>query len=148
MFPSMRYAARVTNSKADRLRDTPLFSSCDRKQLERLSSLIDTVNVEPGHELLVQGRQTQYAYVVESGVAEVRIDGEPVAEVLAGELVGEMSLLARGETSASVVSKTPMTLLTIPHQVFDQIVADTPGMGLSLAKDLARRLQATDRLLH
>ena len=105
------------------------------------------MNIEPGYELLTQGSEAQHAYVVESGTAEVRIDGEPVAEILAGEVIGEISLLARGEASASVVSKTPMSLLIIPHQLFDQVVADTPDIGLSLAKGLARRLQATDRLL-
>ena len=91
---------------------------------------------------------TGFAYVIESGTAEVLIDGESVAEIPEGEMIGEIGLLVRGAASATVVAKTPMSLMVIPHQRFEQILGETPGLGIAIARELAQRLQATDARLH
>ena len=95
-----------------------------------------------------QGRRSHYAYVIESGTAEVRIDGESIAEISDGEMIGEISLLAGGDSVATVVAKTPMSLIIIPHQQFEQILRETPGLGIAIARELAQRLQATNARLH
>lgn len=138
----------VDDSKLERLQATPLFARCDRKELSNLAAIIDTVDIKAGHEVFKQGRQEQFAYVISSGTAEVLIDGESVAEIPEGEMIGEVGLLARGPASATVVSKTPMSLLAIPHQQFQKVLEETPGLGIAIARELAQRLQATDARLH
>ena len=133
--------------KLDRLHAAPLFAGCDRKELERLGRIIDTVDVSAGTELFRQGRREHYAYVIESGVAEVQIDGETIAEIPEGEIIGEMGLLARGPASATVAAKTPMSLLVLPHDRFEEVLRETPNLGISIARELAQRLQALDASL-
>ncbi len=134
--------------KLERLHAAPLFSKCDKKELERLAMAIDVVDVDAGRALIRQGTRTHEAFVIESGEAEVSVDGEVVATIPAGEMVGEIALLTKQPASATVIAKTPMSVLVIPHQRFDSIAEDTPGLGFAIARELAGRLQATDALLH
>ena len=50
--------------------------------------------------------------------------------------------------TATVTAKTPMSLLVIPHDRFGQILADTPGLSLAIARELAQRLQNIDKRLY
>ncbi len=134
--------------KLDRLHSAPLFAGCDKKELERLAAAIDIVEVEAGKVLISQGAIHHEAFVIESGEAEVLVDGEVVATIPAGEMIGEIGLLSRGHASATVKARTPLSVLIIPHQRFDSIAHDTPGLGMAMAKELAKRLQATDARLH
>ena len=134
--------------KIERLHAAPLFSGCDKKGLERLASAIDTVDVAAGKTLIRQGAVHHEAFVIETGEADVHIDGEHVATIPAGEVIGEIGMLTRLPASATVTAKTDMTVMTIPHQRFEAIAQDTPGMGIAIAKELAQRLHATDAGLH
>jgi CRP/FNR family cyclic AMP-dependent transcriptional regulator len=138
----------LSDSKLERLQAAPLFANCDRKGLKDLERVIDAVEVKEGAELFRQGRREHFAYVVESGIAEVVIDGEVVAEIPPGEMIGEIALLVHGPASATVTAKTPMSLLVIPHDRFGQILDDTPGLGVAIARELAQRLQTLDKRLH
>lgn len=134
--------------KLDRLHGTPLFAGSDKKELERLAAVIDIVEVEAGRVLISQGAIHHEAFVIESGEAEVLVDDNVVASIPAGEMIGEIGLLSRGPASATVRARTVMSVLIIPHQRFDAIARDTPGLGMAMAKELAKRLQATDARLH
>lgn len=134
--------------KLDRLHAAPLFAGCDKKELQRLAAAIDVVDVKAGSTLLRQDRVNHEAFVIESGEAEVQINGAVVATIPAGEMVGEIGLLTRSPATATVVAKSDMSVLLIEHRRFDSIVEDTPGLGLAIAKELAQRLQATDEKLH
>ena len=138
----------MSDSKLERLQAAPLFASCDRKELKDLEEVIDTVEVKEGTELFRQGRREHFAYVVESGTAEVVIDDKVVAEIPEGEMIGEIALLVHGSASATVTAKTAMSLLVIPHDRFGQVLADTPGLGFAIARELAQRLQNIDKRLH
>ncbi len=134
--------------KLDRLHATPLFSGCDRKELKHLVTIIDTMDVKEGSEIFRQDRREHFAYIVESGTAEVSVDGEVVAEIPQGEMIGEIGLLVHGPASATVTAKTPMSLLAIPHDRFGSVLEDTPGLGIAIAKELAQRLRDLDKRLH
>lgn len=134
--------------KVDRLHAAPLFASCDKKELDRLAAAIDTLDIADGRALIKQGTVTHEAFIIESGEADVTIDGELVATIPAGEMVGEIGLLTRSPATATVTAKGEMSVLLIPHQRFEAIVSDTPGLAMAIAKELAQRLQATDSRLH
>lgn len=133
--------------KVERLAAVPLFASSDKRSLERLASAIDVIEVEEGATLFRQGAMQHEAFVIESGTASVSIDGEVVAEIPEGEMIGEIGLLTRQPASATVVASTPMSLLMIPHQRFAQVLDEVPGLGTAIAYELAKRLRAMDARL-
>ncbi len=102
--------------------------------------------MKAGATLIVQGRQHNEAYVITSGTVDVFVDGEAVATIADGELVGELSLFGHGPASATVTAASDVTALTIPGNRFDQIMDDNPAMTKTIAKHLAGRLHAMDAL--
>lgn len=75
------------------------------------------------------------------------IDDDVVAEIPEGEMIGEIGLLLSGPATASVRAKTAMSLLIIPHDRFGQVLDDTPGLGVAIARELAQRLRNIDERL-
>lgn len=134
--------------KAERIRSVPLFAKADRVALDHLVRGTDEVTVEAGRVLITQGHIHNEALVVESGTAEVVLDGEVVAEIPSGELIGELSFFDRGPATATVRAKTKMDLLVIPHNRFDQIIDDNPQMLKEMARELAARLRSMDARHH
>lgn len=138
----------MKDNKVARLAAVPLFASADKKALNDLASVVDTVDVDAGHVIFREGRPNSEAFIIEDGSAEVLVGDQVVAEIPAGEIIGEIALLTRSPSSATVRAKTAMTLLVLPHNRFDQVLNDAPGIALAMAKELALRLQATDKRLH
>lgn len=135
------------DAKIDRLHASKLFARCDKKALTDLASAVDEVSVASGRTLFTQGSRHNEAYVIQSGTAEVLVDGNVVGEIPAGELIGEISLFDPGPASATVQAKTDMELLVIPHNRFAQILDQTPGLAAAIARELAVRLRNTDARL-
>ena len=115
--------------KVERLAAVPLFASSDKKSLERLASAIDVIEVEEGATLFRHGAVQHEAFVIESGTATVSIDGEIVAEIPQGEMIGEIGLLTRQPASATVVASSPMSLLMIPHQLIGSASDSMDSLG-------------------
>jgi CRP-like cAMP-binding protein len=128
--------------KATRIQAISFFRDADKKALEHLESAADEVNVPAGHTLIAQGHMHNEGMIVEQGTAEVVIDGNVVAEIGEGQIIGELALLAPGPATATVRAKSDMTLLVIPFNRFDQIMDDNPAMVKAIAQELAGRLRA------
>ncbi|MDH4278009.1 MAG: cyclic nucleotide-binding domain-containing protein [Acidimicrobiia bacterium] len=137
----------ASDAKAERLQNLPLFNGADKDAIEHLAAAADEVTVEAGHTLISQGRHHQEMYVLESGAAVVEIDGRQVAEVVAGEFVGELGYFTKAPASATVRTAAESKLLVIPYNRFEQILDDNPRMVRAIVAELAERLQAADHQL-
>lgn len=133
-----------SDAKIERLKKIPLFAEADTKGLKHLAEAADEIDVSAGTVIISQGHLHHEAYVLISGSVRVEIDGESVATIPAGEMVGELGLFVGGAASATVTASEPVTALIIPYNRFDQILDDNPGMAKEMAKELARRLHAMD----
>ncbi|MEM7322919.1 MAG: cyclic nucleotide-binding domain-containing protein [Actinomycetota bacterium] len=137
----------MSDPKEERLRQLPLFKDADRKAIENLASLADEASVSAGQALITEGHQHREVYVIESGTASVIIDGNEVAEIPAGEMVGEVGFFSGQPASATVSAKTDMRVLVIPYNGFDRTMEENPAMVRAVLKELAERLYATDAKL-
>ena len=137
----------MSDPKEMRLQGLSLFKNADRKAISHLASAADEVTIGPGHTFIAQGHHHNEIYVLEKGSAAVFIDGEEVAEIPEGELVGELGYFVRQAASATVSTKTEATLLVIPYNRFDQILDENPDMVRGMLHDLAQRLYDTDAKL-
>lgn len=133
--------ARIAHADA-LLRNVALFSACSDKELQHIGSLVVSVTVPAGRELMTQGDAGQEAYVVVRGTAAVTLDGERLATVGAGEPLGEMTLLDRtSRRSATVTAETDMELLVLDPRAFSDLLDRHPSVTRALALALARRLR-------
>jgi len=71
-------------------------------------------NVEVGETLTVQGDPGDELYLVIDGVFDVGVDGERIAEVGPGAIVGERAILEGGVRSATVRARTAARVAVQP----------------------------------
>lgn len=134
--------------KEARLARLALFAKADSEALDHLAAAADEVTVAEGRRLISQGHRHNELYILESGSAEVQVDGKKVADIPAGEFIGELAFFTNTAASADVVTTSETTLLVIPYNRFDQILDDNPALVRAIAAELADRLVETDAKLH
>lgn len=135
-------------SKVDRIHKTSLFRRANKKTLQALAQVLDEVEIGAGRDLITQGHHHNESYIVETGTLVVFVDGDEVAEIRAGEMVGEIGLLDPGPATATVRCKTPATLLALPHNRAQDALDATPGVYRHIAAELAHRLRSMDANYH
>ncbi|GEM_PF-1813984 len=131
--------------KVQRIRAIPMFADASDATLELLAQSTDEVKVQPGTHLVTEGHLSHDAYVIESGTAEVLVDDTVVAEIPAGELIGELAFLDPGPSTATVRAATELDVLVIPHNRLDAVVHASPEMLRNMATELAARLRRMDQ---
>jgi hypothetical protein len=85
----------------------------DGKQLERR-------DVEQGKALMQQGDEGNELYLLLDGIVDVEVDGDVVAEIGPGALLGERALLEGGKRTATVWATTPLRVVVIPRDAIDE----------------------------
>ncbi|MFV0525747.1 MAG: cyclic nucleotide-binding domain-containing protein [Acidimicrobiales bacterium] len=139
--------SKSNNAKETRLRSLPMFAGADKHAVAHLAGAADEADLDAGHALIEEGHLNNDVYVVESGTAEVTVGGTVVAEIGPGDMVGELGYFAGQPATATVRSTSPMEVLILPYNRFDQILDDNPGLVRAIASTLAARLAATDARL-
>jgi CRP-like cAMP-binding protein len=89
-----------------------------------------------GNEIIRQGDRGDRFYIVETGTAEVVVDGFVVGVLGPGDSFGERALLRDVPRAATIRSKSPMHLLTLSREDF--LVAVTGQEGAEAPSDGAR----------
>jgi len=78
------------------------------------------IGVEEGDRLIEQGEPGGAIYLILDGMLEVQVDGDPVAELGPGAIVGERAILETGKATATVTAKTPVRAAQIPADAIDR----------------------------
>ncbi len=108
------------------LRTSPLFSSFSSEERSAVIARFRFVEAQPGLRVLEQGRPPTGLFVLLAGRAAVSRDGAAVAELGAGDVFGEISLLERGNATATVVMERRSFLLLLPRADFDELIMTHP----------------------
>jgi CRP/FNR family cyclic AMP-dependent transcriptional regulator len=109
-----------------RLAAIRFFADLPEDELAAVASMAFEEEIPPGQLLAAEGHIDYLLYVIESGTADVVINGETVGTVGAGDVVGEMAVLISppdwsappevaigGSRTASVVATSPMRLIAL-----------------------------------
>jgi len=102
----------------ERLKRIPLFQDLSRKELERLATWADEVDVKAGRHLMDQDAFPHEFMVIESGSAEVTHDGVHLADLGPGDFFGEMALLVEHRRTATVTAATDLTIIVMHERDF------------------------------
>jgi CRP/FNR family cyclic AMP-dependent transcriptional regulator len=130
------------NSKLALLAGIPLFEGLPKRELERLASLADEVEVPAGVDLTVEGRLGHEAFVLLSGGAVAHRGGNIVRTLEPGSLVGEIAVLGGGPRTATVTTTAPSRMLVIAAPDFRRLVRDSQLLPSRILHEVARRLAA------
>jgi CRP-like cAMP-binding protein len=114
------------------LKSIPMFASLELGELRKVARLADEVDVDAGKALLRQGEFAYEFMAIEDGHAEVLRDGEHVADLGPGDILGEMAALERGKRNASVVARSHLRLAVMTAHDMRQLAANIPALDQSL----------------
>lgn len=123
-----------------------LFQGLSREHLARLSALLRRKTFPAGATFITAEQPGEAVYVVVAGAVKVYIDDADGNEVIfailvAGEVVGEMSLLDCASRSANVVTLEETTVYWMDRASFQQCLNSTPAIQRNLTRLLCERLR-------
>jgi CRP-like cAMP-binding protein len=136
-FCRQRLLANLMNSAA-------LFKPFTPSERRELIQRFRARDALPGETLIREGQPSDGLYVVLTGEVAVDVGGRPVATLKEGQVFGEMSLLTRAVTTATVKTTRRTSLLRLPRADFDQLIMSHPQILEQVAEltDERRRQNA------
>jgi CRP/FNR family transcriptional regulator, cyclic AMP receptor protein len=133
------------------LRRVPIFAEIEPSKLKLLAFMSERIGFDPGKRLVQQGDPADAAYLIIDGHAEVVLETPAgpvvVATLGANETVGEMGILGDVPRNATVRAKDRLIVLRISKDPFMRMVREFPNMAVSIMRELAQRLDATNHQL-
>ena len=133
------------NAKVELLRGVSLFSACSNRELARIASLADEIEVPEGRVLIRQGEPGREFFVIVEGKAKVSARGKRAKTLGPGAGVGELSLLDQGPRSATVTAESDMYLLVLDSRSFSSLMSEVPSVTSKIFRVMAERLRAAER---
>ena len=128
------------------------FKSIPTDGLRQLAEQGNPRTFSKGAELMRQGEVGDTMFVILNGKVRVQRSHQDLTEPLvladlaAGEIVGEMGLLDGSPRSATVVAIEDTQTMELSAAILSQIVIQYPTVSGALLRLLTRRLRTTDEL--
>jgi CRP-like cAMP-binding protein len=108
-----------------RLKEIPIFSNLSDEEAHRLAAFASETSISEGQILMKQGDYSVELIAIEEGTADVIQDGNKVATLGKGDLIGEMGLLERRQRNADVIAASPMRVIKLTHWEIRRMSEDT-----------------------
>ncbi len=139
------------NEEVELLRSVPLFANIEPSRLKLLAFTSERLTFASGNTLFHQGDIGDADYVIVKGDADVIIETPSgpltVARVGKNAFVGEIAILIDVPRTATISATTDLETLKISKELFFRLIAEFPEMGIEIMRELARRLEQTNRQL-
>ena len=133
------------------LRRIPVFAEIEPSKLKLLAFMSERVGYDAGQTLCHQGDPADAAYLIIEGEADIILEGPAgpitVATLGANDIVGEMGILGDAPRNATVRAKCRLVCLRIAKEPFMRMVREFPNMAISIMRELAHRLDLTNKQL-
>jgi CRP-like cAMP-binding protein len=130
----------VGGAPVDALSTVPLFAELDAAELESVADSMHEANVPPGAVVTVEGGPGDGFFVIESGEAEVTVQGEPRGTLTAGDHFGEIALLMGSDRTATVTATTELRCYALTPWDFRTLVEGSPSIAWKVIQSMAARL--------
>ncbi len=121
------------------LHQVPVFRSVPARRLPELRRLLTAVETRKSTRVISQGTAPGEFLVLASGKATVMVDDQVVAELVAGDVFGEVGMLTGALRNASVVVEPGSQVLAANKAEFRTILREFPEVADRLAADAASR---------
>jgi CRP/FNR family cyclic AMP-dependent transcriptional regulator len=133
------------DDKVELMRSVPLFSGLTDRELERIASLADILDLPKDRVIMIQGQLGWEMFVLVTGSARVERDGQSLGERGPGEVLGEIALLDGGPRTATVTLSQPSRLLVLARREFGELMDEFPEIRLRILETVVHRLRGLDR---
>lgn len=123
----------------NKLKSIPLFASLGKKDLRRVARVADQIEAAAGKELLREGRFPYEFMVIQEGHAEVTRDGQHLADLGPGEVLGEIAALEGGKRNATVITTSAVCLIVMTAYDLRRLADEIPALGDALRATASER---------
>lgn len=137
----------------DLLAALPVLAGASPDALTELAAAAEVVDLAQSAVLVEQGAIAEHVHLVLEGrlaVEHVDVAGtsRTIAELGAGEVVGEIAAMTAAPRNATVRATTPCRVARVPDTAFRDLLDREPEIGQRLARDGHRRLRETQLVDH
>ena len=138
------------------LQKLPLFHTLDHLELVKVGKCVHVKRYKDGEVLIEQGDTAGAFYILKSGTAQVYLTTEEGEDKILGHFeptdsFGEISLIDKGERSASVRAEGEIEVLIISREEFQELLHRGGLLSQKLMKnllhDLCEKLRRTNHFL-
>ena len=112
-------------------------------EIAKISASGTRVNLPEGWSPIWEDTPADKAYIILSGTVSVRKDGAEVAQLGAGEIVGEAAILNQSLRTASIVALTPLELIHLSAEALRKLAVEMPSFQQALEKVAAERFRSS-----
>ncbi|MBK8014737.1 MAG: 2-oxoglutarate dehydrogenase E1 component [Deltaproteobacteria bacterium] len=123
------------------LRRINLFEGAPDAELREVAAIAEPVSKSPGDVIVREGDMGRDLFIVVRGHVMVRRASRVVAELGAGDVVGEMAVLDHQPRSADAVARSPVELLRIHGDDLLPLMERRPALARGVIRVLTRRLR-------
>lgn len=106
----------------------PAFAACTEDDVAALVAAGAAFSLPSGWSLVQEGIPSDACYVITDGTARVFEGRHEIATIGAGDVVGEMTLLAGGQRRATVSSSSPIHGWRIENEALGQLLTKRPHL--------------------
>lgn len=125
----------------DALGAVPLFSALQKAQLQTIAAHTSEIRVPAGTALVESGAAPASLSILTSGSVVVIIDGEPIASLGKGEVIGEFALVDDAPSPIDVVATEATTVWRVERSVLAPLQRKYPGVTTALLEGIVGRLR-------
>jgi CRP/FNR family cyclic AMP-dependent transcriptional regulator len=134
------YNCAVANASPEMLKNVPLFSGLDSRELNEIAGTMRERRFGAGDTVTQEGSGGAGFFVVESGEAEVSVEGAPRGTIGAGDYFGEIALLTGSDRTATIIAKTDMVCYGMTPWDFRPLVESNSEIAWKLLTAMAEKL--------
>lgn len=127
------------------LRSVSGFEHLTQDAILKIIESTEIRTVRRGEQLIAQGDVADKLYIVFRGRFTVYSKKKPIAEILAGEPIGEIAFFAGGKRSASVFAARESEIICLTRSDYQDLICDIPELNSGIIETLARRVAVSSK---
>jgi CRP/FNR family cyclic AMP-dependent transcriptional regulator len=133
----------MSKDAAELLRQVPLFSDLDQRELQDIASAMKSRTFSAGQEIAVEGQSGVGFFVIEDGQAKVTVGGDEVRTLGPGDYFGEVALITQGPRTATVTAASDLKTYGMTFWEFRPLVEDTPSLAWKMLQSAVKQYAPT-----
>ena len=135
------YNSAVARASAEVLKRVPLFADLDDRELEQIAGSMRERTFNAGEIVTQEGAGGAGFFIVESGEAEVTVDGRPRGTIGAGDYFGEIALLTGSDRTATIKATSDLHCYGMTPWDFRPLVESNSNIAWKLLTAMAEKLR-------
>ena len=135
------YNSAVATASVEMLKKVPLFAGLDARELGQISSSMRERRFAAGETVTQEGAGGAGFFVVESGSADVSVDGAPRGTIGPGDYFGEIALLTGSDRTATITATSDLLCYGMTPWDFRPLVESNSAIAWKLLTAMAEKLR-------